>query len=71
MSDFHIQLRNLRVKNNLDRNVVCEIAHINFQTITKIESGLLSEVKASDFVAYLRVIGLRMRPGKPRIKLKK
>lgn len=67
MSDFHIRLKVHRNVYKIDRSTVCEKGHINYQTITKIESGLFESVTAKDLLSYLRVIGFKMSPGEPRI----
>lgn len=65
---FHIILKEHRNNYNLDRSIVSQKANINYQTITKIESGLFTQVKASDLLAYLRVTGFKISAGEPRLK---
>lgn len=67
MSDFHLRLKEHRIQYKIDRSVVSKLGHINYQTITKIESGLFESVTAKDLLSYLRVIGFKMLPGEPRI----
>lgn len=64
---FHIILKEHRQSYNLDRSVVEKMAHINYQTVTKIESGDLGSVSAKDLLAYLRVTGFKISKGKPRL----
>lgn len=66
--EFQTILKEHRNRYHLDRSVVSRKANINYQTITKIESGLFTQVKASDLLAYLRVTGFKISAGEPRLK---
>ncbi|QEN06428.1 XRE family transcriptional regulator (plasmid) [Thiospirochaeta perfilievii] len=67
MAEFFEILKEHRKSNNIDRSVVEKLAHINYQTITKIENGDFKSVNASDLLAYFRVLGFKISAGKPRL----
>lgn len=65
---FHETLKSNRLQYNIDIEVMCKKAGINFQTLKQIELGNFSFVKAKDLLSYLRVSGFKLSSGKPRLK---